>query len=60
MICKAHALILAGCLMLTALGPSVAAQQAMPGDKPPGASTLQELVDEAARTTLARFSDRGL
>ena len=63
MICKAHALILALCLMLMPLAQTAAAQGGRPVDKRPDARTartLQELVDEAARTTLARFSNGGL
>lgn len=62
MICQAHALTLALCLLLSVLARTSVAQGEAPKTEPATRAprTLQELVDEAARTTLARFAEKGL
>lgn len=62
MICKAHALTLALCLLLIAPASLAVAQGGLRDAEPAARTprTLQELVDEAARVALARFADKGL
>ncbi|MBA2732316.1 MAG: hypothetical protein H0U54_05440, partial [Acidobacteria bacterium] len=65
MICKMVRLIAAGCILLISLGSPVAAQNAIvngkaEGIKPIPDPVLQELVNEAARATLAKYKDKKL
>ncbi len=62
MIRKAKALMPTLCVMLTMFSQIVVAQDVTTKTQPAARTsrTLQELVDEAARTTLARFAEKGL